>query len=69
MPEVSKGGRFRGGAGNEPLCTPRDKDLVARILGFHPAAVEDDPAGVEVTDLIARENIRCEEHVVVVKGN
>lgn len=69
MPEVSEGGWFGSGAGNEPLFAPGDKDLVVRVLGFHPAAVEDDPAGVEVTDLIARENIRCEEHVVVVKGN
>ena len=69
MPEVSEGGRFGSGAGDEPLRAPGDENLLPRALGFHPAPVEEDPAGIEVTDLVARKNIRCEEHIVVVKGN
>ena len=69
MPEVSEGGWFGGGAGNEPLGTTGNKNLFTRVLGFHPATIEDNPAGVEVTDLIACKNIRCEEHVVVIEWN
>ena len=58
VPEVSKGGWFRSRACNEPLWAAGNENLFVRVLGFHPATVEDNLAGVEVTNLVARKNIR-----------
>ena len=58
VPEVSKGGWFRSGACNEPLWAAGNENLFVRVLGFHPATVEDNLAGVEVTNLVARKNVR-----------
>ena len=69
VPKVSEGRRFGGGAGNEPLGASGNKNMFTQVLGFHPTAVEDNPAGVEVPYLVACKNIRCQEYVVVVKGN
>ena len=43
------------------------EDLLVGVLDLHPGAVEVDPAGVEVAHLVAGEDLRFQEHVVVVE--